>query len=824
MMPSFFRHRFPVASVIGAVGLISLAASGFSSAAAESAAVATAAVSSPSPASPPLSPQVEFNRDIRPILNSQCFHCHGGVKEAGGLNLQFRDQALKAGDSGNVAILPGKPEDSEFYRRLITTDGEEHMPKKGPPLTPEQVALIKQWIAEGANWQEHWAYVPPKAPASAASIDAAVEARLKSENLSLSPEAEPRILARRAALDIIGLPPTPEELEAFLNDKTPDAWPRYIDRLLASPAYGERWATVWLDLARYADSKGYESDGFRDMWRYRDWVVDSLNADLPYDRFITDQIAGDLLPGAEATPDALIATAFHRNTQTNDEGGTDDEEFRTYAIIDRVNTTFDAIQGTTYSCIQCHGHPYDPFVHKEYYQMYAFFNTSADADRGDDSPTRKFNAAKDVPAAENLKKELAAAQDKLSQSLAKTGGRDALLAWLKSEKPEPAIPDDLKPLAQQEPKAWKDPEKEKLERAFFTAKSKESADAYAEVDRLKAWQASLPVCNLPVMRELPADKSRKSFMFLRGNWMDHGEEVKPATPQILNPWHPDWPRNRLGLAKWLTNGENPLTARVQVNRVWEQLFGVGLVETSEDFGTQGERPPYPEILDSLAVKFQSAMRWSQKRLLREILLSRVYRQSSKTTPEDLKRDPANRLLARGPRFRLSSEQIRDQALQIAGLLSRKMGGPPVMPWQPPGTWLAPYSGQDWKNADGEDGRRRGLYTFIRRSSAYPSMLTFDAPNREYCVVRRLRTNTPLQSLDLLNSPVFLDAAKGLAKRMAEAGTGPEAQITRGFTLAALRAPDWREVWTLQKLYTRVGGNLTLVANTILNMDEVLNKN
>lgn len=768
----------------------------------------------------PAAATVEFNRDIRPILNGQCFKCHGGVKEAGSLNLQFREQALKAGDSGKIAIVPGKPEESEFYRRLLTTDEEEHMPKKGPPLTPEQVALIKQWIAEGANWQEHWAYVPPKATIS--SIDAAVEARLKSENLTLSPEAEPVILARRAALDVIGLPPSPEELEAFLADKAPDAWPRYIDRLLASSAYGERWATVWLDLARYADSKGYESDGFRDMWRYRDWVVDSLNADLPYNEFITDQLAGDLLP--DASPDQIIATAFHRNTQTNDEGGTDDEEFRTYAVIDRVNTTFDAIQGTTYGCIQCHGHPYDPFVHKEYYQLYAFLNNSADADRGDDSPKQAFYSAKDTPVAAKLKTDLAAAQDQLTQSLKKAGGQEALLAWLKSDKPDPALPDDLKPLAKQDTKAWKGPEKEKLERLFYSSKSKESAGAYAELDRLKAWQASLPVCNLPVMKELPADKSRHSFMFVRGNWMDHGEEVKPATPQILNPWHPDYPRNRLGLAKWLTNGENPLTARVQVNRIWEQLFGIGLVETSEDFGTQGERPPYPEILDSLAVKFQNDLRWSQKQLLREILLSKVYRQSSKATPEDLKRDPANRLLARGPRFRLSSEQIRDQALQIGGLLSRKMGGPPVMPWQPPGTWLAPYSGQNWKNAEGEDAHRRGLYTFIRRSATYPSMITFDAPNREYCVVRRLRTNTPLQSLDLLNSPVFLEAAKGLAKRMAEAGKDPEAQITRGFTLATLRAPDWHELWTLRKLYTRVSGNLTLVANTILNMDEVLNKN
>lgn len=770
---------------------------------------------------PPAAPaKVEFNRDIRPVLNNQCFKCHGGVKEAGGLNLQFRDLALKSGESGKTAIVPGKPEESELYRRLTTTDGDEHMPKKGPPLTEEQTALFKQWIAEGASWQEHWAYVPPQATVE--SIDAAVAARLKSEDLDFSPEAERRIQARRAALDVIGLPPPPERMDAFLKDEKPDAWPRYIDELLASPAYGERWATVWLDLARYADSKGYESDGFRDMWRYRDWVVDSLNADQPYDQFIIDQIAGDLVP--EPTADEIIATAFHRNTQTNNEGGTDDEEFRTYAVIDRVNTTFDAVQGTTFGCIQCHGHPYDPFVHNEYYQMMTFFNNSADADRNDDAPTQGFYAAADTAKAESLKSKAAAAQEALNKAKVEAGGEAALLAWLKSEKPDPAIPDKLETLVPQKPQSWKPDQREKLERTFFPAKSKDAAAGFAESDRLKAELAALPLCDLPVMRELGGDKARHSFVFVRGNWMDHGEEVQPATPKILNAWKADYPPNRLGLAKWLTNGENPLTARVQVNRVWEQLFGIGLVETSEDFGTQGDRPVYPEILDLLAVKFQTSLHWSQKRLLREILLSRVYRQSSKTTPEGFRKDPSNRLLARGPRFRLSSEQLRDQAMQIGGLLSRRMAGPPVMPWQPPGVWLQPYNGQTWQNSSGEDAHRRGLYTFIRRSSTYPSMITFDAPNREYCVVRRLRTNTPLQSLDLMNSPVFMDAAQGLADRMKEAGDDPEARIIRGFRLAALHDPDWREIWALRKLYARVDGNLTLVANTLLNLDEVLNKN
>lgn len=957
---------------------------------------------------------IQFNRDIRPILNAHCIKCHGGVKEAGELNLQFRDQALKAGKSGEIAVVPGKPEESEFYKRLTADDPTERMPKKEEPLPPEKIALLKRWIAEGAKWENHWAYNPPRGTGQ--SIDALVEARLRGEKLALSPETDLRTLARRMALDLTGLPPEPTRVDALEKAAAQNhdaALAAYADELLQSPAYGERWAAPWLDLARYADSKGYEKDGLRDMWRYREWVVDALNAGLPYDRFVTMQLAGDLLPAAtpEAGEEQVIATAFHRNTPQNDEGGTDDEEFRTYSIIDRVNATFDALQGTSIGCVQCHGHPYDPFVHNEYYQLFAFLNNTADADRDDSTPTRKFRAHADAAKATALERDLAAAQAKIDAITRGPVLRKGLETWLaqthsgpdatpltavtatstagtyqvqkdgrvvlqksvpdrttisvtgqasgeitalvleaipeaalpshgpgasegagnfivtrlraaalqngqetpleiasatstyaqdgwpvaeavktgpgpKNEgeggwaiaggtgKPQSAtftlakpvtlaagaqlrvtiecenerwprhvlgsfrlatahpshgpqvaaVPEAIRKLLEKDPAKWKVEERAKVERHYYTGADATLVPLFKSLDDTRAALAMLPVCDLPIMQELPEKSARQTHVFERGNWMVKGEVVTPKTPQILNRWHDDYPRNRLGLAMWLTNGENPLTARVQVNRVWEQLFGIGLVETLEDFGSQGDKPMYQDLLDELAVRFQTTMKWSQKALLREIVLSRTYRQSSKASKALTERDPTNRLLARGARYRLSNEQVRDQALAISGLLSRKMGGPPVKPYQPPGTWQTPYNGADWKTSEGEDAHRRAIYTLIRRSATYPSMVTFDAPNREFCVVRRVRTNTPLQSLDLLNSPVFMEAATGLAKRMTAEGGSLDDQIARGLRLATLRPARPEEITVLHALHEKVGGNLTLVANAILNLDEVLSRN
>jgi uncharacterized protein DUF1553/uncharacterized protein DUF1549/cytochrome c len=953
---------------------------------------------------------VSFNEQIRPLLDAHCVKCHGGVKETGKLNLLFRDAALKGGKSGLPAIVPGKPDESELIARLTTENEDDRMPKKADPLKPEQIALLKRWVAEGARWEGHWAYVPPKK--NGRSIDETIKSRLAKEKLSLSPEADRWTLARRTALDLAGLPPSPEEVEAFVKDHAPNAYERWVDRLLASTAYGERWAAVWLDVARYADSKGYEKDTIRDMWRYRDWVIDAFNRDMPYDRLLTEQLAGDLLPGP--TDEQIIATAFHRNTQSNDEGGTDDEEFRTYAVIDRLNTTFDAVQGTSIGCVQCHGHPYDPFVHREYYQLLAFFDNTADADREDEAPTRRFHARSDVEKASLLEQRIVATQRQLDGELKRPENREAFEAWLRETRPPenfmplrdqtatstkgkyqvqkdgrirlegdtptgttitaegtPApgacralvlamLPDDslpnrgpgangsgnfiltriraalitaegqpetqleftnaratfeqgnwpvsealktgrdpkveseggwsiqggtgkpqtatfflsnaievpagtklrvtlecenekwakhvlgsfqlatsrgqvsaklaglpkeLRDFLERDPAAWTPEERAQADRQFFFALNSDLALLYRTLDDHRAALAALPVCDLPIMKELAGKDARTTRVFHRGNWLDKEEPVSPIPPKILNAWHDEYPRNRLGFAEWLTNGENPLTARVQVNRVWEQLFGVGLVETLEDFGSQGDKPVYQDLLDELAVRFQTDMRWSQKTLLREMVLSRVYRQSSKASPALLERDPANRLLARGPRFRLTSEQLRDQALSVSGILSRKMFGPPVMPYQPPGIWLTPYEARDWVTSTNEDGHRRAVYTFIRRSATYPSFVTFDSPNREFCTVRRIRSNTPLQSLDLLNNPVFFEAAEGLAKRMkTEGGADVDSQLKRGLMLAMQRPPRRDEIAVLKKLHERVNGNLTLVANAILNLDEVINKN
>lgn len=950
---------------------------------------------------------VSFSHDIRPLLAENCLKCHGGVKEAGKLNLQFRDRALTGGASKLPAIVPGHPETSELMKRLTSTDDDERMPKKLAPLKPAQIAVLKQWIAEGANWEKHWAYIPPRR--NGKTIDGTVAARLKHEGLSLSPEADRWILARRTALDVTGLPARLEDVEAFVKDSAPDAYERWVDKLLASPAYGERWAANWLDLARYADSKGYEKDGFRDMWRYRDWVIDAFNRDEPYDQFITDQLAGDLLPNP--TDEQIIATAFHRNTQANEEGGVDREEFRTYAVLDRLNTTFEVLQGTTIACVQCHGHPYDPFVHDEYYKLLAFFNNTADYDPGSEAPTQKFYARTDEARADELKKKIEAAGKELDTEVARDENRKAFDAWLETlratdhlaapanlkvtstkgkynlhddrvllegtapetttitlegettgtvgeirlemlpddslpnhgpgtgdagnfvlahlhvasvgadgtetpveiasaeatheqegfpvsnaiktnkdaetgdkrgwaigggtgeaqsatfhfthaleavagnrlrvvleftDMPAPqhvpgsfrllagqapvstafaALPDKLKRIAGKKPARWKMDERTALERHFFSAYDERLKKLYATRDEDRKELDALPLCNLLIMHELSGKDARVTHVFHRGNWMDKDEAVEPATPNILNPWPADAPTNRLGLAKWLTNGENPLTARVEVNRVWEQLFGIGLVETLEDFGTQGDAPVYQDLLDDLAARFQTDMKWSQKALVREILLSRVYRQSSHTSEKLESRDPANRLLGRGPRFRLTSEQIRDQALATGGLLDAKMFGPPVMPYQPPGMWLTPYEGHDWETAKDGNGHRRAIYTFIRRSACYPSFLTFDSPSREFCLARRTRTNTPLQSLDLLDSPVYFEAAEGLAKRMeAEGGTDRGKQIARGLFLATQRPPSADEVAVLKRLNDRVGGDLKLVANAILNLDGVLNKN
>jgi hypothetical protein len=716
-------------------------------------------------AAPPEEKPVSFVRDVRPILARNCFACHGPDEKhrEAGLRLDVEADA-KAERDGRRAIVAGDLKQSELWQRITSTDPDVRMPPQdsGKSLTAEQIELIQKWIAQGAAWQIHWAFEKPVRPTPPSvkhadwprsDLDRFVQARLEQEGLAPSPEADPYTLARRVALDLTGLPPDPALVERFVADPSDKAYERLVDELLQSPAYGERWARMWLDLARFADTKGYEKDLARTMWRYRDWVIDAFNADLPYDQFTREQLAGDLLP--DATLEQQIATAFHRNTMVNDEGGTDNEEFRVAAVKDRVDTTLQVWMGLTMGCAKCHSHKYDPITNREYYQFYAFFNQTEDADDFDERPKLELWTPADTVRRKALQAEL--------DALGRDRG-DAVSAW----------------------------------RAVETSRLRR---ALADIQ---------PLTTVPVLRELPVEKRRVNRMHVRGNFLDLGEEVEPAIPVSFHPLPESAPKNRLGVAEWLMHLDNPLTARVAVNRAWGQFFGRGLVETQEDFGSQGQPPSHPEVLDWLAVEFRE-QGWSWKRLCKTIVMSATYRQSSKVSRSQVSRslpsdrdtvfDRDNRLLARGPRFRLEAEMIRDSSLAVSGLLSRKLGGPSVMPPQPEGVWRSTYNTTKWQTSAGEDRYRRGLYTFVKRTSPYPAMTTFDAPSRELCTVRRINTNTPLQALVTLNDTAFLEMAQALARRMVrEAGSTVDERLAHGIKLVLGRPANPAEISTLRTLY------------------------
>jgi hypothetical protein len=758
---------------------------------------------------------VDYNRDVRPILSKNCFPCHGrdNAHRAAKLRLDQRASAVGKRRGNSAAITPGSPAKSEMYLRISSDDETVRMP---PPetnnhLNETQIATLKRWIEQGAPYAEHWAFVKPVRPPLPAvkdrswprhGLDYFVLARLEKEGLRPAEPADRFTLLRRASLDLRGLPPSPQEVEAFASDPSPDAYEKAVDRFLADAAYGERWARVWLDLARYADSAGYGSDPLRTIWRYRDWVIDAFNRNLPYDRFTAEQLAGDLL--LNPTLGQRMATAFHRNTMTNTEGGTDREEFRVAAVKDRVDTTWQVWMGLTMGCAKCHSHKYDPITQKDYYRFYAFFNQTADADRPDESPV--------IPCP----------TPEVQEQVRKF---DERLAPLKKVAAAPA----------------------------GTALGVTAVQALrARVARLEKSRPTVPT--LPVMVELPADKRRTTHVMTKGNFLSPGEKVEPGVPAAFPPLPKDAPPDRLGVALWLVSPDNPLTARVAVNRYWAQLWGTGLVETEEDFGTQGELPSHPELLDWLATEYVS-LGWDTKAFLKLLVTSAAYRQSSRVTPEKLARDPRNRLLSRGPRFRLEAETVRDQALALSGLLSRKVGGPSVFPPQPPGLWQAAFNGQrTWATSNGADRHRRGLYTFWRRTIPYPSMTTFDAPSREICTVRRIRTNTPLQAFVTLNDPVYVEAAQALARRVVkEGGTRAEGRARYGLRLCLCRPPSEAQVQQVLTLYqserehyrkdakaalklatdplgplppgadTAEMAAWTVVANVLLNLDGVLTK-
>ncbi len=771
-------------------------------------------------------PAVEFRNEILPILSNKCFRCHGPDAETrqADLRLDEREAATHELPSGSKAIVPGDPEHSEVWMRIVAEDVEQRMPpaSSGEPLTAAQQDALRRWILQGAPYAKHWSFEAPRITRvedaglnkswSQDPLDHYVQSALAEIQWLPNEPADRATLIRRVTLDLIGLPPTPAEVDDFVHDARPDAYRRVVDRLMASPAFGERWAKVWLDLARFADSAGYAQDPPRTIWRYRDWVIDALNQAMPFDQFTIRQLAGDQLP--DATNDDLLATAFHRNTLTNSEGGTDDEEFRTAAIVDRVNTTMEVWMGLTVGCAQCHTHKYDPISQVDYFRLYAILNNTADADRGDEQPL--------------------------------------LTEWTEQEKSERArLQSELDALRA---------ERESMTRASAAADgaSQPSETLKALDEKIAAAEKSLAQIagiTTPILQELPADKRRTTQIMLRGNFLAKGDVVEAAVltqfASLPQDSHPD----RMGFARWLVASDNPLTARVTVNRLWEQLFGIGLVETSEDFGLQGEKPSHPELLDYLAVELVRSD-WDTKRLLRKLVLSSTYCQSSVTDEVKRTEDPQNRRLARGPSFRLPAEMLRDQALAIAGLLSRKMHGPSVQPPRPALGLNSAFGGStDWETSGGEDRYRRGLYTSWRRTTPYPSFTTFDAPSREVCTIRRIRTNTPLQALVTLNDPVFVEAAYALAcsvLRELPDGT-TEARIRAAWQRCVARPPSPSELERLLTLFQqaqrlmeehpenareligpwadktsddakqREQATWTVIANVLLNLDEVLTK-
>jgi len=1009
---------------------------------------------------------IDFAREIRPILANRCYDCHGDERPKGGLQLTTRAHALRGGESGGPALVAGQGAKSLLIQRLTTADDDDVMPQKGERLSGREISLLRDWIDQGAVWPDHvrhWAYEKPVRPAVPVleegetegtrdrekvssrrpsvspspslvrnPIDAFVFARLAHEGFTPSPATDKARWLRRVSLDLTGLPPSPTDTARFLADASDTAFERVVDRLLTSPHYGERWARPWLDLARYADSHGFQRDDLRELWPYRDWVIRAMNEDMPFDRFTTWQIAGDLLPEVQSPADRLahidmlIATGFHRAAPTNVEAGTDQEEGRVNQVFDRVNTTAAVWLGSTLECAQCHNHKYDPFTQKEYYQLFAYFNSTA---RETDFTTPKAMAAlkftgpylsvpdgthegpkitlrarmaklddqisaltlRDPPGLAAWETAQLATLDTTSQThpleianfdslegsvyrllpdksvllvddapdqdtyvitvhtklrgitgfklealtdpslpgtgpgrgdaqrpnfvlnsfrvTAATAGRspepvklakatasfsqarfsvDNLLKvetdnrggwainpqfrqdhWATFELAQPldaaegttltftlvqnlgsgrtigrlrlnaltgriratAVPAEIAAILRKS-RAQRTPQEQVQLRAQFLAQDKATAELKAARTKLAEELARLKDPQTLVMQELA--EPRASSVLNRGSFLDPGERVEPGTPAVLHPLsarsaHP----NRLELARWLVDRDNPLTARVAVNRWWAEFFGRGIVSTLEDFGVKGDAPTHPELLDWLAVEFMERG-WSMKHIHKLITLSATYRQSSRLTPELLARDDQNKLIARGPRFRLDAESIRDNALAVAGLLSPKLGGPPVRPFQPPGLWENKVGGDrvTYEVSTGEDAHRRGVYTVWKRGSPYPSFMNFDATSRTACTVRRSRSNTPLQALTLLNDPVYVEAAHALAKRVrTELPDAPDAaRLRHAFQLCLTREPGAAELAALAQLLQQQralgrGDEAAwhAVATALLNLDEMISK-
>ena len=759
---------------------------------------------------------VDYSTEVKPILAQNCYKCHGSSQQKSGLRLDTASSALKGGEHGPAL----KPHHSQESLIITLLQGKHEklpqMPYNKPALKDEEIALIAKWIDEGAlapadekpESSQHWAYIPPerpelpKLPADAKprnAIDYFIQARLAEAGIKPSSEADKITLLRRLSLDLTGLPPTPAEVDAFLADQSAGAYERQVERLLTSPHYGERWGRWWLDAARYGDSNGYSIDSPRQIWKYRDWVIDAVNRDMPFDQFAIEQLAGDLLPNA--TIEQKIATGFNRNTQINQEGGIDPEQFRVESVIDRVNTFGTVFLGLTIACAQCHDHKFDAISQKDYYQLYAFFNNTVQDGHGGSvmGVLEVPNENEDVIA---LEQELEEASAELERYLDAKGGAAAKWEEALSEEAKEKLPRNVRAALN---KPW---DKRSLDqkRAVYAAFDKDDEGFKSRNDKVTQLEKKQPrPITTMVMQEL--DKPRETHLLIKGDFTRPGEVVTPGVPTALHPLEtPEQkPPNRLDLARWVVDPKNPLLARVLVNRVWQQYFGKGLVETENDFGTQGIPATHPELLDWLAIEFMQpgepgAQAWSLKHIHRLIVNSATYRQSSRARPDLANVDASNRLLARQNRLRLDAEVVRDVALSASGLLSPQLGGPPVFPPQPDGVMSLGQVKRAWNPSKGANRYRRALYTHFWRATPHPALAVFDAPDGFSTCTRRIRSNTPLQALTLLNDQQFFEFASALADRILDQGPEqPEARIDYAFRLCLAREPQDVERKRLREL-------------------------
>ena len=750
--------------------------------------------------------QPDFGRTIRPILANHCFACHGpdAAQRQAGLRLDDGSAVNVAADSGATAIVAGEPDASELIRRIDSSDPDVVMPppEAKKPLTPSEREDLRAWVAAGARYDLHWAWSAPRRPVPPTPantegvrnpIDLFIRARLDQAGLPPSAEADRATLIRRLSLDLTGLPPMLAEVDAFLADDRDDAYERLVDRLLASPHYGEKMAQDWLDLARYGDTNGYQDDATRSLWPYRDYVINAFNRHLPFDQFTIENLAGDLLPGA--TREQRVASGFQRNHRYNEEGGADPDEFLVAYAVDRTNTLATVWLGVTFGCAQCHDHKYDPFTQRDYYRLYAFFNSLAGeigVSKQPSPPILRLPTVEQESQLAALGAELSSLDRLLEADRPRVEAAFSEWLALVPGAPRGDVADEKIAQTLSKSPAERTAEDQAALREYFCSQVDE---AHAALRRRRAdCQNRLQECEARVPTTLVFEQmtpSRLAYILQRGDFQQPGEQVTPGIPAVFGALDTERPSDRLALARWLMSRENPLTARVLANRLWKQFFGHGLVRTVDDFGSQGEPPTHPELLDWLATELW-ATDWNLQAIQRLIVTSGTYRQSAVVQAETLRLDPANRLLARAPRCRLTAEEIRDSALAASGLLCRRLGGPSVFPYQPDGFYADKTNDWSWPQSGGEDLYRRTLYTFWRRTTPHPALQAFDAPTRENCCPERPRTNTPLQALVTLNDPTFVEAARALAGQSLAASSDDAERIVVLWRRVTARTPESAE--------------------------------